>query len=102
MLDVGGFEDEALVDLAAEAPGGGEVDEDGMAGGASLIERLLRVREPGEGGVLRLVERDGEGEGGKNHGCDGTGPFRRPAAESPSGDGEDEEAPEQMGEVVDA
>ncbi len=49
VLDLGGPEDEALVDLAAEAPGGGEVDEDGMAGGAGLIERLLRVGLPRRG-----------------------------------------------------
>ena len=33
-VDVGGVEDGGFVDLAAEAPGGGEVDEDGVAGGA--------------------------------------------------------------------
>src|SRR5258708_7225843 len=38
VLNVGGFEDEALVELAAEATGGGEVDEDGVAGGAGLSE----------------------------------------------------------------
>ena len=34
MLDVLGAQNGALVDLAGEAPGGGEVDEDGMAGGS--------------------------------------------------------------------
>ena len=52
VLDVSGFEDEALVDLAAEAPGGGEVDEDGMAGGAGLIERLAASRGSRRGWCL--------------------------------------------------
>src|SRR5271170_3338469 len=50
MLDVGGFQDGALVDLAAEAPGGGKVDEDGVASGASLVESLLGVGGPDECG----------------------------------------------------
>ncbi len=43
MLNVGRLEDGALVDLATEAPGGGEVDEDWVAGGAGLVECLLGV-----------------------------------------------------------
>ena len=100
VLDLGGLEDEALVDLAAEAPGGGEVDEDGMAGGAGLIERLLGVGLPDEAGVFRLIERDGQADGGDDDGGDGAGPAGGPSAEDPSGDGEREEAPEEMGEVV--
>ena len=38
LLDVGAVEDEALVDLAGEAPAGGEVDEDGFAPGSGLGE----------------------------------------------------------------
>ena len=102
VLDVGGFEDEALVDLAAEAPGGGEVDEDGMAGGSGLVERLLRVGGPDEVGVFGLVERDGEADGGDENCGDGAGPARGPFAENPSGDGEHEEAAEQEGDAVDA
>ena len=102
MLDVGGFEDGALVDLAAEAPGGGEVDEDGMAGGAGLVEGLLGVGGPDEGGVFGLVERDGEGEGGDEDRGDGAGPAGGPFAEHPTGDGEGQEAAEEEGYSVDA
>jgi hypothetical protein len=38
LLDVGAVEDEAFVDLAGEAPAGGEVDEDGFAPGSGLGE----------------------------------------------------------------
>jgi hypothetical protein len=34
LLNVGAIEDEAFVDLAGEAPAGGEVDEDGLALGS--------------------------------------------------------------------
>src|ERR1700733_13026334 len=102
MLDVGGFEDGALVELAAEAPGGGEVDEDGMAGGAGLIESLLRVGGPDEGGVFALIEGDGQGERGDEDCRDGAGPAGRPFAENPAGDGECQEAAEQEGYTVDA
>ena len=51
LLDVGAVEDEALVDLAAEAPAGGEVDEDGFAPGSGLGE---------EGGGEGLPDRGEE------------------------------------------
>ena len=102
VLDVGGLEDEALVDLAAEAPGGGEVDEDGMAGGAGLVEGLLGVGRPDEGGVFGLVERDGEADGGDEDCGDGAGPAGGPFAEDPAGDGEHQEAAEEESDAVDA
>ena len=57
--DLGGLERDLLVDLAGDAPGGGEVDEHGTAGGAELGDARGRERLPGEGrrGV-RAVRRD--------------------------------------------
>ena len=102
MLDVCGFEDEALVDLSTEAPGGGEGDKDGMAGGAGLGKGLLGVRGPDEGGVLGLIERDGKCEGGDEDCRDSAGPAGGPFSENPSCDREREEAAQEEGHAVDA
>src|SRR5580698_6395350 len=102
VLDVRGFEHEALVDLAAEAPGGGKVDENRMTFGAGLIEGLLRVWGPGESRVFGLVERDRQADRCDENGSDGAGPARRPFAQNPSGDGEHQEAAEEKSGPVDA
>ena len=73
-----------------------------MAGGAGLVEGLLGVGRPDEGGVFGLVERDGEAEGGDEDRGDGAGPAGGPFAEHPTGDGEGQEAAEEEGDAVDA
>ena len=111
LLDVGAVQDEAFVDLAAEAPACCEVDEDWLALGSGLLEEGWGEGLPdgagswelGAGSALRGagLRRHGEGADGPDRctdskdqdegGCGGCGGFGGPAAEEPSGDGQQKE-----------
>jgi len=65
-----GVEDGAFVDLAAQAPGGGEVDEDRMAGGAGGVEGGWGVRLPYEGVDCGFAQGQDEGGDDQDDGCD--------------------------------
>src|SRR5207302_7580628 len=80
--DLRGVEDQALVDLAGEAPVGGDVHEDQLAGGGQRFRAGAVEGDPGDGAVgLRrgagpggagdpgAGRRDGDGgDGGQDHG----------------------------------
>src|ERR1700677_1276100 len=73
-----------------------------MAGGARLVEGLLGVGGPDEGGVFGAIERDGQGQSGDEDGCDGAWPAGGPSSEHPARYRQHKKTAKEEGYLVDA